>query len=60
MTMWRIFAWILFTAAFLSMIALLVGVLPAFHLLEYLPITLAGLGVAAILIHDDRKGNFRD
>lgn len=60
MTFWRLSAWALFAAAFLSMCAILTGLLPPFRLYEYLPVTLAGLGVAAILIHDDRKGNHRE
>lgn len=51
----RVAAWTLFVAAFLSMCALLGGLLPPFMLYEYVPMTLAILGVATILIHDSRK-----
>lgn len=59
MTVWRVVAWVLFTSAFVSMCLIIAGLFPPFRFYEYLPITLGGLGVAAILIHDDRKGNFR-
>lgn len=51
----RALAWVLLTASFWSMIALLVGLLPPFTFAEYVPITLGGLGVAAFLVHDSRK-----
>ena len=57
--MWRVIAWILLTSAFVTMCALLAGLLPPFHLYEYVPALLGGLGVAAILIHDDRKDRNR-
>lgn len=55
--MWRITAWALFIAAFLAMIAVLLGVLPAYTFAEYIPMALAILGIIAILIHDSRKGS---
>lgn len=58
--MWRVAAWVLLTASFLSMCALLIGLLPAFTFYEYVPVLLGGLGVAAFLIHDDRKGKHRE